>query len=164
VKPNDVEEYDLPGIGRRYELRDAEGAAVSVIVHTTGRRDLYAQRGRDPEDQEMVLSFNDDQARRLGAILGGAYFKPAIMSEVEAMVGGLMIDWVTLGGSAPGIGHTIAELEIRQRTRITVVAILRDGEPPLITPEPTEELKGGDRLVVVGRPEDLAGFVRQIVG
>lgn len=29
----------------------------------------------------------DDQARRLGAILGGAYFKPAGVAEMEAVIG-----------------------------------------------------------------------------
>lgn len=164
MKPNDVEEQDLPGIGRRYALRDAEGAAVSVIVHHTGRRDLYTQRGDDPDEQEMVLSFRDEQARRLGAILGGAYFKPAVVTEIESVIGGLVIDWVTLGADSPALGRTIAELEIRRRTSITVIAILRDDEEPLIAPEPTEELKADDRLVVVGRPEDLAGFIRLFVG
>lgn len=162
--PDDVEEHELPGIGRRYDLRDAEGAPICVIVHHTGRRDLYAPGSADPDQQEMVASFNDDQARRLGAILGGAYFKPAVVSEIEAVVGGLVIDWVTLGARSPAVGRTIAQLEIRQRTRFTVMAVLRDDAEPLIAPEATEELKAGDRLVVVGRPEDLAGFVRQIVG
>lgn len=164
MRPNDVEEQELPGIGRRYDLQDAEGHAVAVIVHHTGRRDIYTQSERDPDEQEMVASFNDDQARRLGAILGGAYFKPAVVTEIEAVVGGLVIDWVTLGSDSPAVGRTIADLAIRRRTRITVVAVLRDDEQPLIAPEPTEELKAGDRLVVVGRPEDLGGFVRQIVG
>jgi TrkA domain protein len=163
MKPNDVEEHELPGIGRRYDLRDAEGAAVSVIVHHTGRRDIYTQARRDPDEQDMVASFNDDQARKLGAILGGAYFKPAVVTEIEAVVGGLVIDWVTLRGDSPAVGQTIADLEIRRRTRITVMAVLRDDEHPLIAPEPTEELRADDRLVVVGRPEDMAGFVRQLV-
>lgn len=161
--PDDVEENDLPGIGRRYGLRDAEGRAISVIVHHTGRRDIYAQEEPGADEQEMLLSFTDDQARRLGAILGGAYFKPAVVSEIEAVVGGLLIDWVTLRQDSQAVGHTIAELEIRRRTRITVVAILRGGEP-LIAPEPNEVLRAEDRLVVVGRPEDFAGFVRQVVG
>jgi K+/H+ antiporter YhaU regulatory subunit KhtT len=54
-------------------------------------------------------------------------------------------------------------LEIRERTRMTVAAILRD-RVPLIAPEPTETLFPGDRLVVIGRQEDLPGFLRHVVG
>lgn len=164
MNPNDVEERDLPGIGRRFDLQDAEGRAVSVIVHHGGRRDLYTQTGRRrDDDMEMVLSFEDDQARRLSAILGGAYFKPAVVSEIEAVVGGLLIDWVTLRADSPAVGHSIADLEIRRRTRMTVVAVLRQDET-IIAPDPDEELRESDRLVVVGRAEDHADFLRQIVG
>jgi K+/H+ antiporter YhaU regulatory subunit KhtT len=46
---------------------------------------------------------------------------------------------------------------------MTVAAISREGES-IIAPEPTAVLRPGDRLVVVGRPEDLSGFIRHVVG
>ena len=50
------------------------------------------RQGRRPA---AAVTLTDDQARRLGAILAGAYFKPAVVEEIEAVVGGLLIDWVT---------------------------------------------------------------------
>ena len=46
---------------------------------------------------------------------------------------------------------------------MTVAAILRD-HVPLVAPEPTERSMPGDRLVVIGRQEDLPGFRRHVVG
>jgi K+/H+ antiporter YhaU regulatory subunit KhtT len=46
---------------------------------------------------------------------------------------------------------------------MTVAAILR-GSEPIVAPEPTEVLRAGDRLVVVGRQEDLRTFVHHVVG
>lgn len=156
-----VVEQSLPGIGHRYELRSVDGGRVVVVVHHSGRRDLYAfAAGGD--DPEAVVTFTDAQARTLGAILGGAYFKPAIVEEIEAVIGGLLIDWVTLEPGAHGVGRTIGELEIRRRTGITVAAILRDSSP-LIAPEPSERLEVGDQLVVIGRQEDLPRFRRHVV-
>lgn len=157
----EVAEQDLPGIGRRYDLRDVEGDRVSVVIHHSGRRDLYLLTD-DDDESAAVASFTDDQARRLGAILGGAYFKPAVAAEIEAVIGGLLIDWVTLEPGSPAAGRSIAELEIRRRTGMTVAAILRN-HVPLVAPEPTEVLRPGDRLVVIGRREDLAGFLRHVV-
>jgi TrkA domain protein len=158
----DVTEVALPGIGQRYDVRVAEGGVLTVVIHHSGRRDLYVM---DPHGDEprAAVALTDVQARTLGAILGGAYFKPAVVEEIEAVIGDLLIDWVTVEETSPGAGKTIAELEIRERTRMTVAAILRD-RVPLVAPEPTETLLPGDRLVVIGRQEDLPGFLRHVVG
>ena len=90
---------------------------ITVIVHHSGRRDVYVpRRGSNEVD---AVSFTDDQARRLGALLAGVYFKPAAVAQVEAVIGGLLIDWVTLHEGSPGVGRSIADLEIRRRTRMT---------------------------------------------
>jgi TrkA domain protein len=155
-----VTELTLPGIGRRYDLRASEGGSVTVVIHHSGRRDLYVL---DNDEPKAAVALSDFQARSLGAILGGAYFKPAVVEEIEAVIGGLLIDWVTLEETSPAAGKTIAELQIRSRTKMTVAAILRD-QIPIIAPEPTQPLEAGDRLVVLGRQEDLPGFHRHVVG
>jgi TrkA domain protein len=156
----DIEEHDLPGIGRRYDMADASGRSVQVVLHHSGRRDLYlhGDRGRP-----TVSTFTDGQARRLGAIISGAYFTPVAAKEVEAVIDDLLIDWVTLGEASPAAGHTIRELEVRRRTRMTIAAILRDGKAE-IAPEPDARLQAGDRLVIIGRLPDLPAFVSEMVG
>jgi TrkA domain protein len=158
----DVTEHDLPGIGVRYELDALEGGTVCIVVHHSGRRDVYVMP-RGGGDPRAALTLTDAQARVLGAALSGAYFRPAVVEDIEAVVGTLLIDWVTIGAGSPAAGRTIADLEIRRRTKMTVAAILR-GSDPIITPEPSEVLQPGDRLVVIGRQEDLPTFVRHVVG
>ena len=36
-----VREEELPGIGRRYNVEVDYGAVLTIIVHNSGRRDLY---------------------------------------------------------------------------------------------------------------------------
>lgn len=160
IVSNEVTEQALPGIGQRYDLRVAEGGSIAVIIHHSGRRDVYILDDGDEPRASVVLS--DSQARSLGAILAGAYFKPAVVEEIEAVIGGLLIDWVTLDERSPGAGRTIAELAVRSRTKMTIAAILRE-HVSLVPPEPTERLRPGDRLVVMGRQEDLPGFRRHVV-
>jgi TrkA domain protein len=161
----EVFEVTLPGIGRRYSLPAGDGARVVVVMHHSGRRDLYSfASGALPDDApDACVSLTDDQARRLGAVLGGAYFKPSVATDVETVIGDLLIDWVTLRPDSPGADRSIADLEIRHRTRMTVVAILRDDET-ILAPDPSEALQAGDRLVIVGRQEDLGAFLRLVVG
>jgi TrkA domain protein len=113
----DILEVALPGIGRRFTLPAADGGRVVVVIHHSGRRDLYVFPPGAPDDQFPVasISLTDDQARRLGAVLGGAYFKPAVVADVETVIGNLLIDWVTVRADSPATDHSIAELEIRRR-------------------------------------------------
>ncbi len=104
----DLTESTLPGIGQRYDLRASKNTTVAVVIHHSGRRDLYVLNGADEPLASVTLT--DGQARTLGAILGGAFFKPAVVEEIEAVIGGLLIDWVTLEPESPGAGRTIAEL------------------------------------------------------
>jgi TrkA domain protein len=162
---SEIVEQDLPGIGRCFTAEVGGGATVMVVIHHTGRRELYVLRpGSHPEEADAVVTLSDDQARRLGSVLAGAYFKPAIVERVEEVIGGLLIDWATVRDDSPGAGRTIADLEIRRRTRMTVAALLRADGTSIIAPEPSETISGGDRLVVIGRPEDLEGFLRHVIG
>ena len=79
--PADVAEHDLPGIGRSYDLRDNDGTPVSVVIHHTGRRDIYV--GTGDVEPGVVLSFTDDQARRLGAILAGTDVSPDVDAPAD---------------------------------------------------------------------------------
>jgi TrkA domain protein len=158
----DVADQTLPGIGHRYEMPGLDGSRVVVVIHHSGRRDLYVFGAERDGDPDAVVTLTDTQARTLGAILGGAYFKPAVVEEIEAVIGELLIDWLTLRPDSPGAGASIGELQIRRSTGITVAAIVRN-HVPLVAPEPTEVLQPGDQLVVIGRQEDLPRFVHQVV-
>ncbi len=157
-----VNEQELPGIGRRFGMECAEGGSAVVVIHHSGRRDLYVVTPGE-EEPDCAVALTDAQARTLGSILSGAYFKPAVVEEMEAVIGALLIDWVTLKEDSPAVGRSIAELEVRPRTNMTVAAIQR-GDESIIAPGPDERFEAGDRLVVVGRREDLSGFVRHMVG
>ena len=54
------------------------------------------------------------------------------------MIGGLLIDWVDGPTGLARAGRSIAELEIRRRTRMTVVAIAAATTTAMLAPEPHE--------------------------
>lgn len=157
-----INEQDLPGIGRRYEIIAGKGQRVVLVIHHSGRRDLYVV-DRHADEAACAVELTDDQARRIGAILGGAFFKPAVVEEIEDIVGEFVVDWVTLPEDAEAIGRSISELQIRRRTGFSVVAIVR-GKRTITAPDPDEVLRPGNRLVVVGRHADLRTFVDLITG
>lgn len=157
-----MHEQELPGIGKRYDQTTEDGQ-ISVVIHHSGRRDLYVTEKTGRSRVPTVVTLTDDQARRLGAVLAGAYFQPTVAQRIEAVVGGLIIDWVTMRTDSPGVERSIADLEVRRNTRMTIVAILR-GDEVIVVPEPTQVLHARDKLVVIGRPDDLPGFIHHVAG
>ena len=46
---------------------------------------------------------------------------------------------------------------------MTIIAIIR-GDKAITSPEPSEVMRAGDRLVVVSRPQDLGPFRDLVLG
>lgn len=159
----DIVEQDLPGIGRSYTVDGADGGHVTVVLHHTGRRDVYVFAKGESDEPAAVAEFSDDQARRLGSILAGAYFKPAVVERLEAVIGGLLIEWATVREDSPGCGRSLEELAVRRETKMTVAAIVHADHSTTVAPEADYVLAEADQLVVIGRPEDLPTFLAHVI-
>ena len=155
--PSELRQTRLPGIGVKYSFTTANGARVAVIQHTDGMRELYVFSHRDEEPE--VVQLEDDEARQLGAVLGGAYERPKIVEELEMVLGELAIEWVPVPPDSPAIGRTLAECAFRQRVGITIIAILREPEP-VAGAQPTDVIQAGDTLVTVGKLGQYPPFRR----
>jgi TrkA domain protein len=143
-------ETRLPGVGVKYTCQTAHGGRLTVILHNEGQREVYYFGRADDEEPEAVIRLEDDEARQLGAIIGGAYERPKIVEELEMAFGELSIEWVPVPADSPAIGKTLAECAFRQRTGITIIAILREPEP-VAGAQPGDVIQEGDTLVTVGK-------------
>jgi K+:H+ antiporter subunit KhtT len=156
---HELRETRLPGVGTKFAFETDHGSRVAVIQHVDGSRDLYVFRRAHDDEPAVVLQLEDDEARQLGAVLGGAYERPKIVEELEMALGELAIEWVPVPPDSPAIGHTLAECAFRARTGITIIAILRDPEP-VTGAQPTDVIQQGDTLVTVGKLGQYAEFRR----
>ncbi|MBA3432780.1 MAG: cation:proton antiporter regulatory subunit [Actinobacteria bacterium] len=157
--PVDLRETRLPGVGVKYAFRTAQGGRLSVIMHNDGQREIYFYRRGDDDEPTSVIELHDDEARQLGAIIGGAYERPKIVEELELALGELQIEWIPVPDTSPAIGRTLAECGLRARTGVTVVAILREPEP-VSGAQPGDFIQQGDTLVAVGKAGQFALFRR----
>jgi TrkA domain protein len=157
--PVDLRETRLPGVGMKYAFRTAQGGRLSVILHNDGQREIYYYRRGDDEDPTAVIELHDDEARQLGAVIGGAYERPKIVEELEMALGELQIEWVRVAESSPAIGKTLAECGLRAKTGVTVIAILREPEP-ISGAQPGDYIQRGDTLVAVGKAGQFGEFRR----
>ena len=161
--PIELRETRLPGVGVKYGFPLDGCGRLSVILHIDGRRELYFFRRTDDDEPTAVIGLDDDEARQLGAVLGGAYERPKIVEELELALGQLEIEWVAVPDSSPWIGHTLEKAGFRARTGITIIAILREPEP-VVGARPDDVLQPGDTLVTVGKAGQYAAFKRLLAG
>jgi TrkA domain protein len=158
----ELRETRLPGVGVKYGFRTGEGSRLAIILHNDGDREIYFFRHGDDEDPAAVIRLDDDEARQLGAVLGGAYERPKIVEELEMALGELLIEWVKVPDDSPAIGRTLADCAFRARTGITIIAILREPEP-VTGAQPDDVIQAGDTLVTVGKAGQYKAF-RDLLG
>ena len=157
--PIELRETRLPGVGVKYGFRTARGGRLSVIQHNDGQREVYFYARAGDDEPTVVIDLHDDEARQLGAILGGTYERPKIVEELEMALGELHIEWIPVPDTSPAIGHTLAECGLRAKTGVTVIAILREPEP-VSGAQPEDFIQRGDMLVAVGKAGQFAHFRR----
>ena len=159
--PVELRETRLPGIGVKYGFRMSEGGRLAVVLHNDGMREIYFFRHESDDEPADVIRLDDDEARQLGAVIGGAYERPKIVEDLEHALGELTIEWVPVPDTSPLIGKTLAECGFRAKTGITVIAMLREPEP-VAGAQPSDVLQRGDTLVTVGKLGQYGAF-RQLL-
>ena len=103
--------------------------------------------GKGPGD---VIRLQESALRQEGyAFLRGGDVAGALMHSIERMMAGAITDTFYLEPDSPAIGRTLAQLDLRGRTRALVIAVVRDGKHHL-GPEADFEFRAGDILVLVG--------------
>ena len=150
---DDVTEMDLPGIGRKFSMSTVEGASVTVIAHLNGRRDLYYSL--DEDEKPVLITLTDEEARRLSAVLGDIFFKPAPMDMLRAALASRAdIQLVRVPAGSAAAGMSLRELDIRHQTGASVLAIQRDDQTHT-NPPATTTVEAGDVLIAMGTQEDV---------
>jgi TrkA domain protein len=152
-----IEQTPLPGVGIRYDFKTTEGLRVGVVVHRTGRREVFVCTAGDPDTAAITLNLTDDEAHSLVDVLGGSKVVENL-AHLQQHIEGLAIDWLAVEEHSPYVGRTIGDGRFRTRSGVSVVAVLR-GADPHPAPGPEFELQRGDTLVVVGTPQGIETVV-----
>lgn len=147
-----VHTRDLPGIGRQFEIACTSGSRIAVVVQNNGARHLYTFEP-DADGASGALQLTEDQARALGAILAGVYFRPAEAGHDDpAIFGSVAIDWLTVATDV--LDLTVADVVRPDHPSATFVAIVR-GETTMMKPAPDMVVHRDDQLLVAGNRADI---------
>lgn len=145
-----IRECDLPGIGRKFQIQTRSGDKLVVVVHDDGRREMYYFSSDDPEQPVSVATLDDDEARAVAGILGGLTYRPKALEDVNITFDEMVVEWYKVGPGAAAVGKTIGELDVRQSTGATVIAIIEPDHTKRFNPGPEQVIREGSTLLVMG--------------
>ncbi len=152
----DIKETDLPGIGKKYSISLREGRELVLVIYNTGKREIYLM---EEEETSCVFDLTEEEAKELGFLLAGALYQPIKVDKMELILKEVVMEWVKIEVGSNFINKTIAELQIRRTTGVSVIAIERKGK---IIPSPDpykEKIELGDVLIVVGTRMQINHFL-----
>lgn len=162
----DIRESELPGIGKKYNLRARSGDNLVIIVHNDERRELFHLDPDNPDESLSMITLDDDEARSAASIIAGMTYKPKYVDNQEVQLDDLLIEWVRLEPHSRCIGKQIGELDIRGATGATILAAVggKDKQKQKrINPGPEYVLAAGITLVVAGERAQLKAL-KQMLG
>lgn len=148
---------DLPGIGKKLSFITAQDNMVVLIIHHSGKRELYFFEDSEADEADFSINLTADETREMGAQLLGATYQPIDIDTMKTFKKQLVMEWVELQPESPITGKTIGEAQIRTRTGASIVAIVR-GEDVIVSPGIDEILKPGDTLMGAGKSEQMGQF------
>ncbi len=148
-----MNESELPGVGIKYWLELSNKKKITIIKHDSGRFEL-AFSSNNSEIPEYYTELEEEEAIEIGTTLAQKVHQ-RIVEKMDVLVKNLIIEWfkVPAGFSQKSIG----DIQIRKRTGVSVVAILRDKET-IPGPGPQDNILPQDVLLIVGKRESIDSF------
>ncbi len=104
-----------------------------------------------------IQRFTDAVRHELYAPLYQTHGGYQTIAQLQHAAHGLELNWMPLDGASPLLGRTIGELHVRRETGVSIVAIMRDGSL-LPNPSAADAFRAGDRVGVLGSPQQFAAF------
>lgn len=149
----EIRETRLPGVGTLHDFGSQSGDRIGVISHHADRREVVIYDSADPDRVCASAMLTASEAQVLADLLGGSRITQRL-DDLRQEIAGLAIDWLPISPDSPSVGRTIGEMDLRNRTGVTVVALVR-ADQSIPAPGPDERLRVDDVAVVVGTAEGI---------
>ncbi|MFZ5596758.1 MAG: cation:proton antiporter regulatory subunit [Bacillota bacterium] len=157
-----IRESDLPGIGRKFQINTRSGDKLVIVVHDDGKREMHHFDYNDPDESISMVTLDDAEARRVGAILGGMVYMPKALESVDVAFDEMVIEWFRVGPEAKAVGKTIGELHVRKKTGAMIIAVIKRDQAKIINPGPDQTIYEGATLVLLGERGQVRNCKRLI--
>lgn len=141
---------------------DAENVYTTLTAKSINPKIQIVARALSDESEPKLRTAGADRvirpyelvARRIAQLV----IRPTMVEFVETVATShgtdITMEEITVSDGSPLAGIALRQAPIRQRLNVIVVAIRRDGDL-LYNPGPDEEVRAGDRLIAIGKTQQL---------
>ncbi|MDV2887188.1 MULTISPECIES: cation:proton antiporter regulatory subunit [Alkalihalophilus] len=151
---------DLPGVGKKISFITSEGSMVVLVIHHTGKREMYFFDDADDDEVSFSLTLSAEETKQMGAQLLGAILNPADTDKIDRIKlirKQVVVEWIDITKHSPIISKSIAQIEKIKPKGISIVGVFKNDEM-MVDPEPTLILEKGDTLMAVGKRDAIQKF------
>ncbi|GAA5055406.1 cation:proton antiporter regulatory subunit [Nocardia callitridis] len=137
------------------------GRRIGVVSHRDGDIDMIVSKSEDPDACAAQIPLTTDEAAVLANLLGAPQLVATLNDDHRDMPG-ITTRQLPIAEESPYVGRTLGETEMRTRTKVSIVAVMRAGQLHP-SPGPDFSFAKGDLLVVVGTPDGLDGAAKILI-
>lgn len=143
----------LPGLGTRQDFSTRSGHRVGVITYRDGKFELLVCGQSDPDKVAVSVDLTTDETSTLANLLGAPHLV-AHLTEQQSEVAGITTWQLPVAADSPYDGRKLGDTEMRTRTSVSIVAVVRAGTVHP-SPRPDFTFSAGDLVIVVGTQDGL---------
>lgn len=155
----DLKKISLSSAESRFTIISKNGDKIEVVIYNDGKRGIEYYKKDAKVPASIVMDERD--AQQVAAVIGGAFNDTKIFEPRDTALKGLILEWIKLEQNIYIAGKSLGELRIREKTGVSIVAILRGGNL-LPLPKENKILLGRDYLLIIGKKEEIEKFKEMI--
>ena len=142
---------------------DADNVFVTLSARVLAPNIWIVSRGNALESLEKLIKAGANKVVSPYAIGGREMatlmLKPMVSDYLDFVTGGgeleLRVEQFEVSEASPVIGRSIRDVNIRQKTGASVLAVRKGDEPFITNPAPGTILERDDILIAVGTPDEI---------
>jgi TrkA domain protein len=140
-------------LGTQQDFTTRSGHRIGVITYRDGRFELIVSDHEDPDKVAASVALTTAETSALANLLGAPQLV-ARLTEQQREVTGVTTWQLPVTAGSPYDGRALGDTEMRTRTSVSIVAVVRNGTVHP-SPRPDFEFAAGDLVVVVGTTDGL---------
>ena len=126
--------------------------------------EIFARVLRRLRVPRNVITLQIDLIRQQGySMLRGVALPRQTLDQLGDILAATTTESFMVPRASPAVGRSIRDLQLRKQTGVTIIAVVRGGQP-LTNPAPEQEIQSGDILVMVGDHAQLDQALARLGG